>query len=229
MGMAIADYFHTGKADTLKVYSPDFDEDEMPVDMLFREYMNMSALEQKALQMADGRILDVGAGAGCHSLALQQLGKNVEAVDISPNSVQVMRERGVKQVVEQDFFTLTGRYDTILMLMNGIGIVGSIDRMPLFFNHLDELLADGGQVLVDSSDLCYLFEEEDGIIYLPEGEKYYGELLYQMQYKDIKGDAFPWLYVDYETLEQKASECGYVAEIVLQGEHYDYLARITKR
>lgn len=229
MGMAIADYFHTGKSDTLKVYSPDFDEDEMPVDMLFREYENMSALEQKALQMADGRILDVGAGAGCHSLALQQLGKNVEAVDISPNSVQVMRERGVKQVVEQDFFTLTGRYDTILMLMNGIGIVGSIDRMPLFFKHLDELLADGGQVLVDSSDLCYLFEEEDGIIYLPEGEKYYGELLYQMQYKDIKGDAFPWLYVDYETLEQKASECGYVAEIVLQGEHYDYLARITKR
>lgn len=229
MGMAIADYFHTGKADTLKVYSPDFDEDEMPVDMLFREYENMSALEQKALQMADGRILDVGAGAGCHSLALQQLGKNVEAVDISPNSVQVMRERGVKQVVEQDFFTLTGSYDTILMLMNGIGIVGSIDRMPLFFKHLDELLADGGQVLVDSSDLCYLFEEEDGIIYLPEGEKYYGELLYQMQYKDIKGDAFPWLYVDYETLEQKASECGYVAEIVLQGEHYDYLARITKR
>lgn len=229
MGAAIADYHKYGKADKLRVFSPDFDEDEIPVELLFRSYEEMPQLEQKALDLARGKILDVGAGAGCHSLALQALGKDVTAVDISPLSVITMRERGVKKVMEQDFFTVKERYDTILMLMNGIGIVGSIDRLPSFFNHIDSILSKGGQLLLDSSDICYLFEEEDGIIYLPEGEDYYGELQYTMQYKDTIGKPFPWLYIDFPTLSGIASECGFHAELVAEGEHYDYLARITRQ
>lgn len=229
MGTAIAEYHRTGKADKLRVFSPDFDEDEIPVGLLFRCFDEMPDIEQLALRMAEGKILDVGAGAGCHSLALQQMKKDVTAIDISPLSVETMSALGVRKVVEQNFFTITEKYDTILMLMNGIGIVGTIANLPSFFNHINSILTDNGQLLLDSSDISYVFEEEDGIIYLPEGDKYYGELEYQMQYKDIKGDSFPWLYIDFETLQDIAQKNGFNAELLQTGEHYDYLARITRK
>jgi cyclopropane fatty-acyl-phospholipid synthase-like methyltransferase len=189
----------------------------------------MPSIERKALSMARGRTLDVGAGAGCHSLVLQQRGMDVTAIDISPLAVETMKLRGVKEVRQQDFFEVDECFDTILMLMNGIGIVGRLQRMPLFFRLLDRILAPGGQLLCDSSDICYVFENEDGEMLFPEGDGYYGELTYQMQYDDVKGETFPWLYIDDETLRACAEACGYQVEVVQQGEHYDYLARITKK
>ena len=229
MGRAVTDYFANGKAAKLRVFSPMFDEDEIPVKTLFRTVDEMPALERQALDLARGRILDVGAGAGCHSLALQDRGADVTAIDISPLCVDTMRQRGVKDVLERDFFTLEGQFDTILMLMNGIGIVGALTRLPAFFMQLDRLLAPGGQLLCDSSDLCYLFEDEDGIIDLTGVEGYYGELEYTMQYKQVKGTPFPWLFIDPDTLRDAASRHGFEMEVVAPGEHYDYLARITRR
>ena len=228
MGRAIADYQSNGKVARLRVFSPMFDEDEIPVKTLFRRYKEMPKIERRALDMSRGRVLDVGAGAGCHSLALQDKGIDVTAIDISPLSVATMRQRGVKNVAEQDFFTLKGQYDTILMLMNGIGIVGRLERMAEFFKQLDTLLAEGGQLLCDSSDICYLYEDEDGVIELPS-EGYYGEQTFRMQYKDVQGDSFPWIYIDADTLTQVANANGYNVDIVAEGEHYDYLARIVKR
>lgn len=229
MGMAIRDYFKTGKASRLKVLSPDFDDDEIPVPTLFRSFQEMPPLERKALELAQGRILDVGAGSGCHSLALQEMGKTVEAVDISPLSVETMRERGVKIVRQEDFFQLHGEpYDTILMLMNGSGIVGRIEKLPEFFNHIRTLLAPDGCLYMDSSDLRYLYEEEDGSFMIDLNDDYYGELEFQMQYKNVKGDLFPWLYIDFNTLQMYAEENGFHAEIVHEGDHYDYLAKIYR-
>ena len=164
MGRAIAEYWKTmvstnrpKTADKLRVFSPMFEEDEIPLTTLFRSYEDMPEIERKALDMAKGRILDVGAASGCHSLVLQDRGMDVTAIDISPLSVETMKERGVKKVIEQDFFTLEGQYDTILMLMNGIGIVGTLERMPEFFKQLDSILAYGGQVLCDSRQIIIVF------------------------------------------------------------------------
>ena len=228
MGSAIADFHATGKAAKLRVFSPMFDEDEIPVKTLFRGFDEMPAIEQTALREATGRILDVGAGAGCHSLALQHMDKQVTAIDISPLAVATMRNRGVKEVLQQDFFTLDGQYDTILMLMNGIGIVGSLSRLPAFFMQVDHLLTPGGQLLCDSSDICYIFEDEDGIIDLTGVDGYYGELNYQMQYKNVKGEEFPWLFIDPETLKEQALAHGFKVDVLARGSHYDYLARITR-
>ena len=224
-----ADYWKTKKADRLRVFSPMFEEDEIPLRTLFRTYETMPKIERKALDMATGKTLDVGAGSGCHSLVLQEKGIDVTAVDISPLSVETMKQRGVKKVFEHDFFTLEGQqYDTILMLMNGIGIVGTLERMPEFFKQLDKVLAPEGQVLCDSSDISYVFEDEDGIIELPDDMAYYGEQSFQMQYKDTIGEPFPWLYIDADTLRGRAARSGYAVEVIAEGEHYDYLARITK-
>ena len=229
MGRAIADYHKDKKASKLRVFSPIFEEDEIPLTTLFRSYESMPEIERKALDLARGKVLDVGAGAGCHSIVLQERGLDVTAIDISPLSVETMKERGVKKVLEQDFFTMEGQYDTILMLMNGIGIVGTLERLPEFFKQLDKILASGGQVLCDSSDISYVFETEEGIIELPEDINYYGEHSFQMQYKDTIGEPFNWLYIDADTLREKAGRSGYAVEVVAEGEHYDYLARITKR
>ena len=229
IGAAIAEYHATGSAARLRVLSPVFEEDEIPVKTLFRTLDEMPAIEREALRQCRGHILDVGAGAGCHSLALQDMDKQVTAIDISPLAVETMRQRGVKDVQEQDFFKLEGRYDTILMLMNGIGIVGTVSRLREFFMQVDHLLAPGGQLLCDSSDICYIYEDEDGFIDLTGVEGYYGEVSYRMQYKSVKGEAFPWLFIDADTLRQQAEACGFDLEIMLVGDHYDYLARITRR
>ena len=229
MGRAIADYYQRGVAERLRVFSPMFEDDEIPLPLLFRQYEEMPAIERKALDMARGRTLDVGAGSGCHSLVLQERGLDVMAVDISPLSVETMLQRGVRKVVEQDVFTLEGQFDTILMLMNGIGIVGRLSRLPAFFRLLDRILAPGGQLLCDSSDISYVFETVDGLVELPEDMDYYGEHCFQMQYKDTIGEPFDWLYIDADTLWKWAARYGYAVEVVAEGEHYDYLARITRR
>ena len=229
MGQAIRDYFETGHAGRLRVFSPQFDEDELPVAALFRTEERMPKLERTALDLCCGRVLDVGAGAGCHSLALQQKGLDVTAIDISPLSVEVMRCRGVKSAVAADLFdeTFAGCYDTVLMLMNGSGIIGRLERMPLFFHRMKQLLAAGGQVLMDSSDLRYVFENEDGSWDIDLNAGYYGELEYQMQYQKVKGEPFEWLYVDFDTLAFHAQANGFRAELVAEGGHYDYLAVLS--
>lgn len=227
MGAAIHDYFKNGEAGTLIVHSSMFEDDEIPVDGLFREYEAMPRLERKALDMARGRILDVGAGAGCHSVALKNQGKSVTSIDISPLSVSVMKERGLDARLV-DFFdeSFKERFDTILMLMNGTGIIGNLDNIPAFFNRLKQMLDQDGCVLIDSSDLRYLFEEEDGSLMIDLAEDYYGILDYQMEYKEVVGEPFDWLYLDFETLAFYAEENGFKAELLEEGDHYDYLAAL---
>lgn len=228
MGRAIADFHATGKAAKLRVLSSMFYEDEIPVHTLFRTFEEMPILEQEMMRQAKGRILDVGAGSGCHSLELMKRGHAVVATDISELSVQVMRERGIDARLVNFFDERFGeRFDTIIMAMNGIGIVGKVERMPDFFQCIKRMLANGGQVLLDSSDLRYLFEEEDGSFSLDLAAGYYGEIDYEMRYKGVKGIPFHWLYIDFDTLSYYARQAGMMCEKCMEGEHYDYLARIT--
>lgn len=228
MGAAIRDYHLRGKAARLRVMSSMFDEDEMPVDHLFRTFDYMPHLEQKALNMAYGKVLDIGAGAGCHALALQERGMDVKAIDISPLSCEVMKERGIKDVECVNLFCkqLQGKYDTLLLLMNGTGIAGKLSQLPALLNRLKELLSEEGQILIDSSDLKYIYENEDGSMDIDLNAPYYGEVDYQMQYRDIKGEPFDWLYTDPMLLASASKQCRLQCQIMEQGEHYDYLAKL---
>ena len=195
MGQAILDYHQKGKAARLRVFSSLFEEDEIPVKTLFRGFGEMPAIEQEALRLARGKILDAGAGSGCHSLALKEMGKTSMAIDISPLSTRVMRERGLNaQQANLLDPSWSDSFDTILMLMNGSGIIGRIENLNPFFQRMKNLLNPGGSILMDSSDLRYLFEDEEG---------------------------------DFHTLALHAAQAGFHAERILEGEHFDYLARLT--
>lgn len=228
MGAAILEYQTSGKASRLRVFSSMFEEDEMPVKHLFRTFDAMPPLEQQALNMAQGRVLDVGAGAGCHALALQQRGLSVKAIDISPLSCEAMRLRGIKDVECINLFDkhLEGGYDTIMLLMNGTGIAGKVTNLPILFDRLKSLLTPNGQILIDSSDIKYIYQNEDGSFDIDLNAPYYGEVDYQMVYKDTKGEPFDWLYVDFPLLLSMAKNCGLQCQLVAQGQHYDYLAQI---
>ena len=227
MGAAILDYQESGRAGRLRVLSSMFEEDEMPVKHLFRNLEEMPMLEQKALSLAKGKVLDVGAGAGCHALALQAQSIAVKAIDISPLSCEAMELRGVMNAECINLFDehLETGFDTILLLMNGTGIAGKIENLPALFNRLKALLNKGGQILIDSSDIKYIYENEDGSFDINLNAAYYGEVDYQMVYKDVKGDSFDWLYVDFPLLKSIAESCGLHGELIAEGEHYDYLAR----
>lgn len=227
MGRAISDFYHTGKAAKLRVFSSMFYEDEIPVPTLFRSFEEMPPQEQEAIRLCRGRILDVGAGSGCHSAVLMERGLDVVAIDISELSIGVMKERGI-DARNINFFddTFTEKFDTILMAMNGIGIVGKVERLGEFFRAVKRLLAPGGQVLLDSSDIKYIFMNDDGSMDINLAAGYYGEIDYKMRYKGVTGEPFDWLYIDFETLKMYAEEHGFRCEKCIDGEHYDYLARI---
>jgi len=227
VGMALLDYLDGNENAKLDVFSDISEPDEIPLKHFFRTWDELPEIERKALDLCKGRVLDVGAASGCHSLILQENDLQVQAIDISAGAVEVMQKRSVKNVEQQDFFTLSGeRFDTILMLMNGIGICGRLEKLDQFFNQIQKLLNPGGQVMLDSSDILFMFEEEDGSVMLDLNSNYYGEVQYQFGYKGQKSEPFDWLFLDFDLLNDYAQKHGFECELVMQGPHYDYLARI---
>ncbi|TRX42286.1 class I SAM-dependent methyltransferase [Flavobacterium restrictum] len=227
-GKAILDFQTNNAPEDLITETSISEEDEMSVAYLFRTYDQMPQLEQKALQLAKGKVLDVGCGAGSHSLSLQN-DRNIEvsAIDISKNAIAACQLRGLKNARVQDVMTLENeKFDTILLLMNGTGIFGTLDKTPAFIQKLKSLLLPNGQILIDSSDIIYMFDEdEDGGKWI-DGNGYYGEINFTITYKSEKENPFPWLYLDYNTLQNAALANGLQCELLLEGEHYDYLARL---
>ena len=228
MGKAIWDYYHQNSPEDLQTETSISELDDLPVEYLFRDYNAMVPLEQKALDLAKGSILDIGAGAGSHSLYLQNKGDDVTAMDISPKSVEVIKERGVKNAFCGDILTFSqGKYDTLLMLMNGTGIFESLSKIDVYLRKLKTLLNPNGSILIDGTDIIYMFDrDDDGGVLIPAG-RYYGELDYVVHYKGESEDPIKWLYLDYETLKNAAEYNGFKIEKILQEED-SYLARLTK-
>jgi SAM-dependent methyltransferase len=228
-GKALIDYGLGYQGENLLVYSDLTDTDIIPVKHFFRQWSEMPEIEQEALKLCSGKILDVGAAAGCHSLELQKRNKDTIAIDVSKGAVEVMKKRGVRHVQESDFFRITEqKFDTLLLLMNGIGICGTLDRLDEFFEQCRNMLNPGGQILLDSSDILFMFEEEDGSVNINLNSNYYGEVEYRFGYKSETGPWFSWLFIDFDLLQEKAAQSGFNCEMVFEGPHYDYLARLTR-
>lgn len=221
-GQALSDYFLHGKADPLLLHTSYGTVEEMPVDWFFREEEDFPELERYALTFCRGKVLDIGAGVGSHALHLQDRGLAVTALEMSTLSANVMKRRGVQHVVNrryQDFPAV--QYDTLLLLMNGVGLVGTLTGLKQFLQQAISWLSEDSQLLFDSSDIAYLYDE------LPI-DHYYGEVRYQYEYQGRRGEWFPWLYVDTDTLLSVATERGWYGQIVYQEDTGQYLARLHR-
>lgn len=232
IGRAILDYYLNDNPENIMTETNISEEDEMEVSYLFRSYEEMPEIEQKALQMAKGSVLDIGCGAGSHALYLQnEKGLEVTAVDISENAIKTCKLRGVSDARVLDFRDLKNeKFDTVLLLMNGTGICGKLDKMPGFLQKLKSLLNPDGQILIDSSDIIYMFDDdEDGGKWIPTDVDYYGELTFAVSYKGETEEPFDWLYLDYNTLQNAAHDNGLSCELIAEGEYFDYLAVLKNK
>ncbi len=231
IGQAMMDYIQnpSDNKDSIIHVDTNITEDEsIPTPYFFRTYNEMPLSEKTALDLSYGKVLDLGAGSGVHSLHLQEKGFEVYPIDISELSVEVMKKRGIQNVRLKDFKELQDEtYDTILLLMNGIGMVQNISNLPKYLEHFKNLLTPEGQILIDSTDILYMFEQEDGSYLIDLNGEYYGQMIYFVSYKDIKGDAFDWLYVDFGLLKDAAESVGLKCEQVVDEEEGHYLAKLT--
>lgn len=226
-GEALAAFNLKGEQEyPLYLHSSYGDIEEMPVDIFFRSDEEFPELEFIALSLCDGTVLDVGAGVGSHALHLQQQGFAVSALEISTSACDIMRERGVQHILHENFFNLKEvRFDTLLFLMNGIGLAGSLDGFRTLLSHAKSLLTEKGQLLFDSSDISYLYDEYK----IKRPDHYFGEITYQYEYNKSKGDPFQWLYLDQSTLIQIAREENWVVQILYEDEDDQYLVRMEPR
>jgi len=222
LGTAISDFYNNTSTGKLWVHNKYGPKEKMLVDVYFRDMEEMPELEWVALHQCRGSILDIGAGAGSHALALQKMKLDITALDISPLSAAVMKARGVNNVINEDFFHLNSetRYDTLLLLMNGIGLSGTLSGLRLFLTKARSLLRPGGQLIFDSSDIAYLYDNNP-----PRSPEYYGEILYQYEYRRQRSDWFKWLFIDRKTLTNIATEEGWQTQLIFEDPHDQYLVR----
>lgn len=229
-GKALQDFQAGNTGFTLLSHSSLGETQTLNPEYFFRKHADMPELEKAALQLAKSPILDIGCGAGSHALILQESGHEVTGIDLSAGAIDVAQKQGLRHVLNADIWTFkTGTFKTLLLLMNGAGLAGKLDKLPDFLRHLASLLAHDGQILLDSSDIIYVYESDsDGGVWVPGDMAYYGEVTYQWEYREAIGPEFPWLFVDFNRLKAAALEAGLQAELVQKGTHYDYLARLTK-
>lgn len=220
---ALRDFFDNQYQESLLLHNSYGEPEEMPVEIFFRDPSEMPEIELYALSLCKGKVLDIGAGAGCHSLFLQDNGLDVTALEISKTAIDIISERGVRNVIHENVMTLRDvKFDTLLLLMNGIGLTGNLEGLTHFLNDAKNLLEPAGQLLFDSSDINYLYEED---IPLPAG--YYGEISYQYEYNGVKGNWFNWIYIDQNKLAEIAQAAGWVVNIVYEDDMDHYLARLV--
>ncbi|MDN5200935.1 class I SAM-dependent methyltransferase [Fulvivirgaceae bacterium BMA10] len=222
-GQALYDYFLNNPLHTLYLNNNYGPKEEMPIEVFFRDEEDFPELESYAMEICYGSVLDIGAGVGSHALFLQERNMDVTALEIDPASTEIMRARGVRQVVEKDIFKFEEKtFDTLLMMMNGLGLVGSVRGLAIFLNWVKKLIKPGGQLLFDSSDVAYVFED----VPFPE-DRYYGELKFQYEYNGKQGNWFPWLYIDQKLMLDVAKKSGWTGQVIYEDEFGQYLAKLV--
>jgi len=228
-GKALLDYHSDNYTEDITTFSTIAGSDKMELPWLFRTFHEMPMLEQTALQLCKGNVLDVGCGAGIHTLYLQNKDLHVKAIDISKGAIETATKQGVKNAKLQNIWDIKNeKFDTILALMNGVGISESIDKLTPFLSHLKTLLNKNGQIIMDSSDVIYMYQNEIGAHEIPETNSYYGEVTFEFKYKGQFSSKFKWLFVAFDILQTHAKEAGLQCELVKEGYHFDFLARLTK-
>jgi SAM-dependent methyltransferase len=230
LGRALEAWHRQPRTMRLRVISDRFDTSLIDVAHFFRTHHQMPEIEKLALNLSKGSILDIGAAAGCHSLALIDQKKQVQPIDISPGAVRVMQARGLHSARQLNFYDIINeKYDTLLMLMNGIGISGTLAGLEKTLQQAQRLLNPGGRLICDSSDIIYMLEQQDGTVMIDLSADYYGEVIFQFAYRNRKSEPFPWLYIHYDLLQEYANRLGFHCEKIADGEHYEYLAMLIRK
>ncbi|MFQ5489615.1 MAG: class I SAM-dependent methyltransferase [Phycisphaerae bacterium] len=230
-GQALLAHFQGDAAAEFIIHRDDGQETALPASIFFRDASEFTPIDRAAMDRCAGHVLDVGAGSGLHSLFLQQKGLSVTAIDISPQAVNVMKQRGLADVYRADIIDFQGGpFDTLLMLGHGIGMVETLAGLDRFLTHAHVLLTDNGQVLLDSLDVR-LTDDPSNLAYQLANRRagrYFGEIRMKVEFQDRHSPQYGWLHVDTRTLEHHARTAGWQCETIRQETTGDHLTRLTR-
>jgi SAM-dependent methyltransferase len=228
IGQAILEFSQHGFTENIIVHSDLCDDDIMPVPYLFRSFDEMPKIEQQALTLCKGEVLEVGAGTGCHSKHLKDKGFSTLSIDTSQGSIDYLNSQDLpsKKIAFLDYNEK--KFDTILILMNGLGLAGKLENVNTFLQHAKSLLKEGGTIITDSTDIRYLYEDDEGGLWMDLNSQYPGEMEFKMDYKSHSSEWFPWVYLDFENLENEANKTGLKATKILEDNNFHYLTTLEK-
>jgi len=234
LGAALLDFHRGDDSASLLVRSDMWEDEVTPAAAYYRpDEVPLPELERRALAACRGRVLDIGAGAGRHSLELQRLGLEVHAIDCCEQAITIMRERGVLRAEHTDVRHLgptRPTYDTLLLLMNGLGLVGTLDGLFRFLEIAAELLSEDGQIVCDSADLAIAVADDAELMVVHDADRRYpGEVEFRLRYGEQEGERYPWLFVDPTTLALHSAAAGFDAEVLCRGERGAYLACLRRQ
>jgi precorrin-6B methylase 2 len=222
LGAAIVGIWQGNEDEKLHLHTSYGPVEEMPLEIFFRELDEMTELEVTAIEACRGSVLDLGAGAGCFAALLQQMEFEVHALDNSAGCAKVLHERGVQNVHQIDLYEYKApKVNTVLIMMNGLGLAGKLENVVPFFDHLRQLLEPGGRIVVDSSDISYMYKRGS-----KPKDRYFGEVQFRFEYAGEMGEWFDWVYVDYKTLCNELTPNGWNIELLHQNKLGEYLVRI---
>jgi len=225
LGEALLEFLKDGTNHKLTAHTSYGPDETYFLDYFFRDLDDMPDLEQYALTLCNGKILEIGAGAGSHALLLQEERNDIVAMDTSPGCVNVMLKRGLLKVQHMNIFNLpTGGYNTLLLLMNGIGIAGNLGGLVRLLKKAEDITASQAQIIFDSTDVSYTLNKDS-----LETGRYVGEMKYQFDYRGVKGPWFDWLYIDQERLIEMCNKTQWMPQILFEDGKGHYLARLLKK
>ncbi len=209
--LALNDYLNGDKKAQITILCDLADDDIMDVDYYFRKEKDLPELEKLALSLCHHKVLDVGASVGAHAIPLKEKGHEVTAIDISETAITYLKQKGIK--AKKSSFEQYNKFgfQTILLLMNGIGLAGKLNNLEAFLKKCYDMLEEGGNVLCDSTDVRYFYEDDEGALWMDLNAEYYGEFSFAMKYKHLQDEFFNWLYVDEEKLTEIATKVGFTA------------------
>lgn len=151
-GQAMLEHLR-GSSGRLTFVRDDGYRDPSDVRPYFAPFSQWSLSERRAVRQAKGHVLDIGCGAGRVALYLQRRGFDVTAIDISPEAVESARLRGVRNAIAMDARRLSfpdGRFDTIVMFGNNLGICGDLGATRRLFLKAHRMVRRGGHLLASS-------------------------------------------------------------------------------
>jgi len=219
LGIALMAYWNGANSCQILQEYKSGDKKYIPVSVFFRAKEDFYSTEH-VLNHCHGRILVVGAGTGVHALELEKLGYQTTSLEINDQAVQIMKERGVKDVRHCDFFEFhCDPYDTILMLGHNIGICEKIKQLNTLFTKCKTLLTPTGQLLANSINESKNHNSSEKLNYIGEQE-------FHLSFAGYTGPWMKWLHIDFETLSRKARENSWTTEKIIETNSGEYLSRL---
>jgi len=205
----------------------------LPVSRYLTSYKEWPLVQQKAITLAKGRVLDIGCGAGRHSLYLQENGFDVTGLDISPKAIQLCRERGLKKTVLMSIDRISislGKFDTILLLENNFGLLENSAKAKRLLGKFYLATSETGRIIAQSSD-PYTSQDPDTLDYQKTNRannRMSGQLKMRLRYRRLISSWFDYLLVSKGEMREILKGTGWKVRRFLEFDHWSYVAVIEK-